>query len=428
MSGNKNHIQHWRLMLIDGLAGWKVRKILRQLHNHQFLPEEVLNSYRNNAYHRLKQIAITNSSFYRQYQPQDEFPIVNKALMKKNPAAFISKGYQGRIIKKFTGGTTGTPFGYLSSVEAQSYLWAGLLLSWEQCGYQVGDRVAFVAGNALIKSGIKNRFFYRLLNIDQYPVSLMDEETISRHLKNITEKKSKLIYGYAMALNIMADYLLRHDKKPPAHLLGIVSTSEVLTPAMRDNIEKAFGVKVYNQYGCSESGATAFECKEGKMHLISSRCIYETGENGNLISTDLANYASMFIRYDTGDILKFTDTPCNCGITYPVVAEITGRSNELLYDQANKKVHTAFFNSMFKKNQSIIQYQVVYDETHLRINLHSDETLQEREIQQYLDLIKTQLKFSSYEITLNKNFETSKNMKHSFIIDNRKKKNEAMAE
>ena len=50
----------------------------------------------------------------------------------------------------------------------------------------------------------------------------------------------QVIYGYAMAINLIADYMLQNKIPSIEGLKGITCTSEVLTDKMRDNIEKAF--------------------------------------------------------------------------------------------------------------------------------------------------------------------------------------------
>ncbi len=134
------------------------------------------------------------------------------------------------------------------------------------------------------------------MNIESYPVAILTEEIIAKYIESIKQKKIKLIYGYTMAISTIADYIIKNGITPPSGLSGIVSTAEMLSPKTRANIEKAFGVKVFNQYGCNEAGISAFECEEHQLHLISSRCIYEINEQGNLLGTDLANEAAIFMK------------------------------------------------------------------------------------------------------------------------------------
>jgi phenylacetate-CoA ligase len=420
MNSIPKKISMLKLRLIDTLSGTEIKETLRMLQVHQYLPAEELDAIRQKRLDDLFYTARTSTVYYSQFSSYHTLPELTKQIMKERPADFHSSSYNGKTFKKYTGGTTGTPFPYQTSELAQSYLWAGLMMSWEGCGYEFGDRVAFIAGSALIKTDTKHKVFYKLLNVDKYPVASMDDEVIAAHLTKLRSRNTKVIYGYAMSINLIADYMQRHHIAPMKDLKGIVCTSEVLTDKMRANIENAFQVKVYNQYGCNEAGLSGFECTHGNMHLISSRCFYEINENGVLLSTDLSNDAYIFMKYNTGDIVHFSNNRCGCGRNYPVISKIEGRGNELLVDQRNKVIHSSYFNLLFKNDHSIKQYQVTFDESSVYINLKVDNTFNSSNRQFYLELIKGDFAFDRYEIATNQQFYTGKNLKHTFIIDKRK--------
>lgn len=412
-------INSLKLKLIDSLSGMQIYETLDMLKAHQYLPEAELNKIREQELERLFTIAKNATVYYSKFNDISEVPELTKQIMKKNPGGFLSSQYTGKLFKKYTGGTTGTPFPYYTSELCQSYLWAGLILSWESCGYEFGDKVAFIAGSALIKTDSKHKLFYKLLNVDRYPVASLDDDIIKQHLAGLRERNTQVIYGYAMAINLIADYMLQNNLPPIEGLKGITCTSEVLTDKMRETIEKAFKVKVYNQYGCNEAGLSAFECEHGSMHLISSRCMYEINDDGVLVSTDLANDAYLFMKYNTGDIVQFGENNCACGRHFPVIKNIEGRGNELLVDQNNKKIHSSYFNLMFKNDKSIKQFQVIFDETSVYVNLMVDEGFDNK--QHYLNLMKKNFTFASYVIKTNEQFYRGNNLKHTFIVDKRKK-------
>ena len=188
---------------------------------------------------------------------------------------------------------------------------------------------------------------------------------------------------------------------------------------MRNNISEAFGVKVVNQYGCHEGGASAFECSEGTMHLISSKIAYEVHPDGFLISTDLPNEGFLMLKYDTGDMLEFSDTPCSCGRTFPAINRVIGRTSDLVTDKDNNKLHDSFFYFLFKKEPTVKQYQVVYKEDAITITLKTQNAKKIEEYDKYLDEVREQVKFKEYRMLLDEPFILLKNGKHKQIIDNR---------
>ena len=412
-----------RLKFIDLVTGLKIYDTLQMFKKHQYMPEKDLRKVRQEKLDTLFTIARNSTVYYAQFNSYQQLPILTKKIIKQYPDNFLSGAYHGKLFMKATGGTTGTPFVYYTSVNAQSHLWAGLLLSWENTGYNFGEKAAFIAGSALMKLTAKHYLFYKLMNIDLYPAAAMSDEIIGKYIAAIRQKKTKLIYGYAMVINTVADYIINKGILPIPELKGIVCTSEMLTDTMRINIEKAFGVKVFNQYGCNEAGISAFECEHGNMHLISSRCIYETMPDGKLIGTDLANESYIFMKYDTGDMVEFSDQQCSCERCYPVIEKIIGRTNDMIVDKKNKKFHSSYFNFLFKKDKSIRQYQVLFDENSILINLLVDDNFTDDSHQYYLDLIKNNLDFDSYHINTNGQFHAKSNAKHTFVIDKRNHEN-----
>lgn len=415
-----NVINALRLQLIDLAAGLNISGVLRDFKKHQYLPGEQLEEIRQQRLQRLFAIAKTSTLYYAPFNSYSEVPELTKKMISTNPEHIKSTIYHGKLFKKSTSGTTGTPFAYETSANAQSHLWAGLLLSWESTGYQFGEKVAFVGGSAVMKKSFRHNVFYSLMNIDLYPVTILTDELISRYLEMIATKKIKLIYGYSGAINVMADYILKTGIQPGTKLKAIVCTAEMLTANMRENIENAFGVKVYNQYGANEAGISAFECEHHRLHLISSRCMYEINDEGVLLSTDLSNEADIFMKYNTGDIVEFSKDKCSCGRCYPVITNIVGRCDDVIVDRKNKKIHGSYFTFLFKKDKSVRQYQVLFDERSLNMNLLVDKNFSEKNYQHYLDTIRNDFDFEAYDIRMNEQFYTNRNLKHTFIIDKRK--------
>ncbi len=80
------------------------------------------------------------------------------------------------------------------------------------------------------------------------------------------------------------------------------------------------------------------ECPDsdaGLYHIVPERSVVEIlridgtptppGEVGEIVTTDLHNYAMPFIRYRTGDSAVLEDRRCSCGREFPAVRRIEGR-------------------------------------------------------------------------------------------------------
>ncbi len=409
-----------RLQIIDLLRGTTVLPVLAELKKHQYLPQNELEAIRKSRLERVWNIAKKHTAYYSKFNSFEEVPVMTKEIIRQNTPGLISSAYKRKLYKKQSGGSTGVPLVYYTTSESQSYLWASIILSWEAAGYRFGDRVGFLAGTSLIKAGWANKIFYLLFNTDMYPATPLNDKVLESHVQNMKRRKVKIIYGYANVVNVLADYIKAKGAGYLPDLKGIVCTAEILSDDMRQNISNAFGVKVINQYGCHEGGASAFECSEGKMHLISSKIAYEVHSDGFLISTDLPNEGFLMLKYDTGDMLEFSDKACSCGRTFPVINRVIGRTADLVMDRYNNKLHDSFFYFLFKLESTVKQYQVVYNDDTITLTLKTQNAKNIAEYDKYLDQVREQVKFNHYRILLDEPFILLKNGKHKQIIDNRK--------
>jgi phenylacetate-CoA ligase len=108
----------------------------------------------------------------------------------------------------------------------------------------------------------------------------------------------------------------------------------------RDDVQRAFGCKIIDNYGTQEIGYVAFECPAGGgYHVCAENLLVELlddsgndvadGERGRLVLTPFFNYAMPFIRYDIGDLAVAAQGPCSCGRTLPRLETILGRQRSI---------------------------------------------------------------------------------------------------
>ncbi len=72
--------------------------------------------------------------------------------------------------------------------------------------------------------------------------------------------------GYAVSYYLLAQLILDQKLQVP-RLRAIVTTSEKLTPGMRDVMERAWRTRVFEEYSTVESALFASECPQGRLHL-----------------------------------------------------------------------------------------------------------------------------------------------------------------
>ncbi len=408
-----------KLYLIDLLRGTHIYTFLKKLRNEQFLSSEELQRTSKLKYQEQLKMAQQHTEYFNNLSVDELIPILTKDLIKKNHKRLINKSFNGNLIPKATGGSSGNPLVYATTNEAQSFMWAGIILSWEVTGYKLGDKVAFVAGTSLSKSDFKHRIFHALLNIKTYSAFDLTDERIAEYLADMRKTKVKIIYAYASALDVIADYMIRVGHSRIPSLKSIVSTAEILSASSRKKIESAFKVRVYNQYGCNEAGVSAFECENGSMHLINSASWTYTDADDNLLATNLVNKAFLMINYFTGDKVIFSKKQsCSCGRGYPVIEEVIGRTFEFIKDMNGKLLHAAFFSILFRNDDSIERYQVQYDTDSIHILLKVKFTKTGKShYDQYIQKVKQHLVFNTYDLQLNMPFISEKNGKNLQVVN-----------
>jgi phenylacetate-CoA ligase len=115
----------------------------------------------------------------------------------------------------------------------------------------------------------------------------------------------------------------------------------MLLPSERAVIESVFECRVGDRYGCEEVGLIASECeRHNGMHLNVDHLFIEflrpdgrparSGEEGDIVVTDLINRGMPLIRYRVGDVGVPSARRCDCGRGSPLMERVVGRSADFL--------------------------------------------------------------------------------------------------
>lgn len=310
---------------------------------------------KNMVFNRTKQIveyAYHNISFYKQYYKINKFvpdklkkfddikriPIINKALLNK--FELEQRSNKKRVLGLFnTGGTTGNPLSFYLESDFYSKEWAHMHSIWETLGFKHTDiRLTFRGkniGNHLFKYNYVNNEIY--INIYK-TLTINDIQVIG---KLVEKYEIKYFHGYPSAiysflkqvvdLNYELIFLFKH------RIIGVFLGSEYPSPIYRDFIEHILEVKTISWYGHSEgvilaSETTSFVYSPFLTYGFSEVAIIENTQH--LIGTSYSNFASPFIRYDTGDIIDAMiedDLLCSFKITQ-------GREGEFITDAFGQKI------------------------------------------------------------------------------------------
>lgn len=179
----------------------------------------------------------------------------------------------------------------------------------------------------------------------------------------------------------------------PSELRYIETTGEYLEEGARERIKSVFSCQVADQYGSKEVNSIAFECPEGRLHVMSDNVYVETVDGlcgEEICVTSLQNHAMPLIRFnleDRGRLYKMVSCPCGrCGDILELEA---GRSNDWIRLRDGGTLHAYALMQIvqclnYGLEGMIIQYQIEqkdYDRFLVRLVL---EEGQEEEIHRVL--------------------------------------------
>ncbi|CAJ37098.1 putative capsular polysaccharide biosynthesis protein [Methanocella arvoryzae MRE50] len=388
-------------------------------------------AYRNVPfYRRLFSMHGLKPEDVRTLEDLEKLPIITKEMINENWEAF--KPVQLNRIKyttAATGGTSGTPLNYRLSNFDRFLSGAILYRGWGYGGYKLGDRMVFLAGSSLdvgLKPGLVTRAHEVARNLKKLSSFDMGDKEMREYARVINSFKPKFLRGYASSLSTFATWLELNDVKvnPPE---GIFTTSEKLYPAMRKKIAEVFDCQVFDTYGLSDGGVTAFECPEHSgLHIDTERSIMEvvdgtgaqiTKGEGRIVATSLYNYAMPFIRYDTTDDGYLTDEMCGCGRGYKLLKEVKGRSTDILLTPEGKHVHGWFFLYIFWEQKGIKEYQVVQESLdRIVIKLVPDKSFKERQLEEIREIVRQRSEGWTVEFQIVDHIERTTSGKFKFIV------------
>ena len=197
------------LWIIDLLRGTNIADKLKNLREEQFLNSTLLSNKSDNIFNEHVNYAKEHSFFYKKRFAINDLNVLTKDIIQNNRQLIFSDNYHGKVLQKATGGSSGNPLVYFTTPEAQTFMWAAILLSWETAGYKLGDKVAFISGTSLWRKDLKHQVFYRLLNIKVYSAYNLSDSDIIDYLTSIAHSKISLIYAYASVLDRMAEFILK---------------------------------------------------------------------------------------------------------------------------------------------------------------------------------------------------------------------------
>lgn len=292
-------------------------------------------------------------------------PITRKDMYRMRPANELTRNDMApRSPWKKTSGSTGHPLTILTSSIMRDPF------------YNDFSCFRFLLDGRAITPWAFNSFRVAHVNVRARPrsthlfVTITDfQNNIAGTLKRIAAFKPDVIASYTSILLDMARAAAADPTLLPIKPRYCSCFGEMITPAIRAEIESGLGCELFDRYGGTEMGAVASECRvHDGMHVHTESAVIEivdasgevlpTGKSGRIILTDLLNFNMPFIRYDIGDSGRIETSPCSCGLDTPRLY-LEGRYSAHLTFGSRRVHHLEFDGALDSLMNAVLQYRVV---------------------------------------------------------------------
>jgi phenylacetate-CoA ligase len=349
-------------------------RILRELLDHERLSASALHSLQQRALSDILRYTRERVPYYRaQMQGAPalpdlaDFPVLTRQTLRNHLPALLADGFDPDTTPiGHTSGSTGEPVRFYVNTEKHEIMRAGMMRSYMRCGWQPGMGIVNFWGAAFDTA--PGGFF--AANVLQEKIAaektlcarILNAPLLARWCRLIQRTKPVVLQGYASVLGRLAAFVLDERCPMPRSIRGVYPTAEMLRPEQRILMERAFDCRVFNHYGSREIPNIACECAQGQMHVYTDLVALEVAEQGRLRITSLTNRLMPMIRYDNGDIGSLSQSPCSCGLPFPVMSMALGRHGDLITGGHGEQIHPAYFSHLLYDSPVPVQaFQCVQD-------------------------------------------------------------------
>jgi len=280
----------------------------------------------------------------------NRIPTLTKAEIQESLSELVADNYRPRpLIRDMTGGSTGSPMVFYYDEDRRDSREAAVIRHDRWTGWDIGEKRALLWGAPRDVAGGSRagRFRNRVLGRDMaLDASALDEPRMRRFCERLQRYQPAFVVAYANTLTLFARFV-KDAGLEPMRPRAIICSGEVLTGEGRALIESTFGCAVFDRYGCREFAVIASECDRHQgLHVNAENLLLEVLQDpaaapdsgGEIVITDLKNYAMPLIRYRSRDVGYLKPSRCDCGRGLPILELRGGRTTDFLTALNGQKV------------------------------------------------------------------------------------------
>lgn len=238
-------------------------------------------------------------------------------------------------------GTTGTPV-IIPYTRKDVEDWAVMFKRcYETAGLTNQDRIQITPGYGLWTAGIGFQAGAELLGAMVIP---MGPGNTDKQIRMMVDMKASVLCATSSYALLLAEEIAARGLTDQIYLKKGIIGSERWGEKMRRRIAAELGVELYDIYGLTEvyGPGIGMSCDyECGMHYWDDYLYFEivdphTGKNvpdgeiGELVITTLRKEGAPLIRYRTHDLTRFLPGDCACGLEYPRIDTLIGRTDDMV--------------------------------------------------------------------------------------------------
>lgn len=336
---------------------------------------------------KLLKFVYNNISFYKNFydsynlNPKNfkekeywkEIPILKKADIRDNFDEIRNPSYNARdTIKASTSGSTGKPLKFYRDKKFPEEIikWRMLKRWGIHPGVDVAQFWRIPAKKTKFFNKLINKIIWWPTNRLSFDASYLSDSKMLEITNKINSYKPELFWGYVGALEQYALFLEKNKIELNYKPKCVWVTAAPLTSVQIEIFEKKFTDKIINQYACSEIHWVASSVPDSENLLLDFDyrhvdIVNENGDSlglnktGDILITDLHNYAFPLIKYQVGDRSKFVNETSSIAPAFPMMAPIKGRKSDKIETKTGIILSGEFLTAIFNDyTEEIRQFQI----------------------------------------------------------------------
>jgi phenylacetate-CoA ligase len=267
-------------------------------------------------------------------------PFTDKEELRQGEAMVLRAAPQEEIIRiHSTSGTTGKPV-VIPYTQNDVEDWAEMM---QRCfsiaGMTSMDRVQITPGYGLWTAGIGFQNGCERLGAMAIPMGPGNTE---KQLSMMVDLQATFLISTASYGLLLAEEVKKRNLQDKVKIRKGILGSERWGEKMRTRLEDILGLESYDIYGLTEiyGPGIGIDCDyHNGIHYFPEYLYFEIidpitlevlppGQLGELVITTLCKEGAPLVRYRTRDLTYLIDEPCECGLSYPRIGRILGRSDD----------------------------------------------------------------------------------------------------